>query len=180
MNDTPSSTPEVELLLVDSYDEVLGPSGGRGFTELGRVLEPSDVNPGESRQLLDRIHSEALRVGLKARTTETRRARNINRFDFGTHTNIVATLVAAGGGALVALLKGTRPLLVQWLKNRSSRSVTIKRGDTTIHIAGDSNIAEAVKALEHLETTRPAATPKKSMKQSSKPRRASKGKGKHS
>jgi len=73
-------------------------------------------------------------------------------FDGGHDTlvaiNALITFVSGAPGLSLAALV---PALLGWLKYRSSRSVTIKSGDTTVTLKGSDDLEKAIEAVERIK-----------------------------
>jgi len=73
--------------------------------------------------------------------------------DIATIAISIATL---GGGTV--FLKMSRDVLIQWLKNRAGRSITLKRGDTSVILHGINDVDAAIATMNELEKQRPRTT----------------------
>jgi hypothetical protein len=144
----------VEIELSETYSDILGPPGARGMPETGHLIEPRDLSPNESDQAMSAILREADLVGLKLQKKEREQKSRVQRYDFGSVTEVAKWLSAVGAGGLVLrLLSKADAHITIWLKNRASRSVTIKKGDWTVTAKGDVDVREIIKQLENSHMT---------------------------
>lgn len=137
-----------------------------------RTSFPDDINPEASSALIKEVKSVAKQLGAATRTAQRQRQvpRGEVHFDGGvTSTFYQDILVLFGsGGAGWMFLKQVQPLILQWLKNMASRSVTVKRGDLSIEIKGKHDIEEVLSILkefddQHSGNTVASSQPKKSL-----------------
>jgi hypothetical protein len=155
-------TPDNRLLQVDLMDENtvhMGMDRSTGEPVHTESRGP-DANADESVQLRGRIEAEAQSAGgTVERESITRHeggpgggSARRNYFDGGFDTTMIehCALMFGSGGAGIVFLKTAGPALVQWLKNRGSRSVRIKYGDAEVSLTGTNDISTAIEAIEKL------------------------------
>ena len=83
--------------------------------------------------------------------------------DLAIHDHLVRNvvyLVPIGGGAAV-LIKAVKDLLLQWLKNKGTRTIQIQKGDVSVSVTGENDFQ---KALEMVERLKQRPKPRKTMK----------------
>ena len=134
----------------DQYELIVGPPGARGLPEPGRQVVPPHPKFDYDRSVRSQIELRCQAEGLTVKADRWEREIKAKRFDFGSMKDIHDVLVATGSGAAVwALLRGSRQLVVEWLKGRATREITVKVPDgTQVCIKGDNDIAKAVQVLD--------------------------------
>ena len=79
----------------------------------------------------------------------------------GVDVSAIATVISTvaislgGTGAAVLFLRTAREVLVQWLKNRGHREITIKRGTLVVKVRGTASLEDAMRMIEQLPATEP-------------------------
>ncbi len=140
--------------------------------------EPPDLHWAQSRHLEEQIAALALEHGAsfsediherldskRELVTGPEAHRKAYLFeDLTLHDVLVRNIqyvLGIGGGTL--LLKSAKDLLLQWLKNKSTREIRIKKGEISICIRGESDLQKALQAVERLnkEASEPNAPSKK-------------------
>lgn len=123
---------------------------------------PEDADPSQSVRLFSEIKSAAKAAGAKmAGGEEVRTERDelgrdgpfrADYYDAGQDIVRIGEWAIAFGssGALILFLRTSGTALVQWLKNRGSRSVTVKYGDIEVALRGSNDLEKALEAVEQL------------------------------
>ena len=120
---------------------------------------PADQDAAGSRHIEDEIEALASRHGVefaekKVEKLDPKRPgpEDVGKNFIFDHLGLVdelrrtiELLAPAGVGGLV--LKGTKDLLMQWLKNRGSREIQVKHGDWQITVKGGEDVDKAIKLL---------------------------------
>jgi hypothetical protein len=133
---------------------------------------PNDINAKGSAAVIETVTSAAAHLGGTMNTScdcFEHKNRSENNFDGGitsTLTNNFIFLFGSGGAGWL-FFKEIKPLLLQWLKNKESRSVTVKRGDISIVIKGENDLEKVTQAIGVLDKQRPKGS-SNTKKQSSK------------
>lgn len=112
----------------------------------------------EMQKSLGLLESESKANGLKTNRDTDRQELKINRLEPGGAQQIVEVFTAVGGFAGIALvLKTLQPIIVQLLKNRGARGISVKTKDRTITIKGSNDVDEAIRLLNSMpkETKKP-------------------------
>jgi hypothetical protein len=120
---------------------------GDPFTEFG---EP-DLDTARSDSLKREIRALGEQAHALVDEHHSSRESSARHFDMGittSYTDIVQLVFGAGGAA--AFIKGAKPMLLEWLKNRGSRQLIVKKGDFEVTVTGAS-LEDAITAVERLE-----------------------------
>jgi hypothetical protein len=146
----------VQIELIESYQDILGPPGARGMPETGHLIQPQDLSASESNEAISAVEHEAHTLGIKFEPGERRQKSRGLRYDFATVTEVTKWLSAIGAGGLaVRFLNRADAHITQWLKNRAGRTVTITKGDWKISTKGDVDVKAIVEELERRESKNP-------------------------
>ena len=149
----------ISVQLKDSYNiEVDGGDRVRGprvdVTGQHSRIFPPDDDLAQSQQLTTEMEKVARNNDGEIRHDSERLDDSDIRFLEGiTPATIIdtITILFGTGGAAYAFIETVRPIVIQWMKNRSSRSVTVKKGNLEIKIEGSGDLDKAVKALKVIE-----------------------------
>lgn len=140
----------VTIEIEDSYEKVMGEIGGRrGLGETGMKTEPPDSHPIESDNILSEIRKEAEKLNLTTKDDRLSVKDKANRYDGAIATHICNSLIAVGtSGAAIALMNKIEPILLQWMKNRGTRTVTVKKADWSVTMKGGGNPRKLIEQLQ--------------------------------
>jgi hypothetical protein len=123
-----------------------------------------DKNRNQSDTLSSKIENECLAAGANiTREDYEKEKRDVKYWDAG-YDQVISHFVnfvfpAAATLAASACLKLVQPLLLQWMKNKASRSVHVKIKDIDIYVRGGDDIEKALRILEGLQTQSSPAEP---------------------
>ncbi|MEX2672864.1 MAG: hypothetical protein WD294_12235 [Phycisphaeraceae bacterium] len=121
--------------------------------ELTSSSTREDADPIGSCEIRTLLEEHAARNSGKVKTDISSYRGNAKHYDGGITQDVVTTLAvtfSASGGALI-FFKFGKDLLLQWMKNMSSRSVRLKMGDKEIEIKGTNDVEKAMKLLDELD-----------------------------
>ncbi|HEX6368541.1 MAG TPA: hypothetical protein VF006_06405 [Longimicrobium sp.] len=140
---------EATLVLSENY---IMYSGGLIERSKGPSIEPEVEDGIASLEAFDGILTEAASRGADIKRDRHSSPMHIDHFDGSdaTHVLVHVSLVFGGGKAFVDFLKFAQPLVLQWLKNRGGRSITIKANGNSIRVTGVNDLSQAVAAIERL------------------------------
>ena len=142
------------------------------------IFSEPDSDPRESKQLLAEVRAAAKSIGGEvthehriethrdtvetpgvSRPTVPRVHRDYLNPGVTTHDLEQWKIVLSSSSVLVAFVTAGGAALLQWMKNRGSRSVRVRHGDVEITINGTDDLRRAVDAVNALQSDRSQAEP---------------------
>ncbi|HEX8148008.1 MAG TPA: hypothetical protein VF591_12580 [Pyrinomonadaceae bacterium] len=113
-----------------------------------------DVDPRTSSSLKEKIKKAAKKEhAIFSEKADSYRRTGVHSVD-GGHTLVsweTLNIIFGTTGAAFGFLRFVKPIILEWIKNSSNRSVTIKKGDLEIRISGTNDIDKALKAIQELK-----------------------------
>ncbi|MDD3080190.1 MAG: hypothetical protein PHH37_13980 [Paludibacter sp.] len=147
----------IKIELVDRYAEHLG-CDARSESQSGLWYSPADKNRNESHKALEKINHHAQKLDLNTqRNSYAQEQKGVRCFDMGTITNITDTTLITGTttavAAIILFLREIKPLILEWIKNRGSRSVKIEIDGVKIEVTGHNDIDKIIEKIKRLKSS---------------------------
>jgi hypothetical protein len=146
--------PTLQLLLSETTS-LRTPLEEKGFPNAQDVTPP-DSDPALSERLMRPIKQACAHHSVNVKQDTQRFELNHRRYFIGLpDVDIVTTLAASASAAtvMVALIRATGPVLLQWMKNRGNRRVRVRVNNRQVEIHGTKDLEAAMKALANFEST---------------------------